>query len=66
MRKSQRLNNGNFITVVRKVVQPDSITTLTGLHLPYGTILGVPGYGMHLDETSTPIRTTIIHFDSAR
>jgi cytochrome P450 len=54
MRESQRLNNGNFITVVRKVVQPDGITTPTGLHLPYGTILGVPGYGMHHDEDIYP------------
>ncbi|KAK1975429.1 cytochrome P450, partial [Colletotrichum cereale] len=54
MRESQRLNNGNFITFVRKVVQPDGITTPTGLHLPYGTILGVPGYGMHQDEDIYP------------
>ncbi|KAF4995788.1 hypothetical protein FGRMN_4911 [Fusarium graminum] len=54
MRESQRLNNGNFITVVRKVVRPDGITTPTGLHLPYGTILGVPGYGMHHDEDIYP------------
>ncbi|KAI6773142.1 hypothetical protein HG530_004100 [Fusarium avenaceum] len=54
MRESQRLNNGNFITVVRKVVQPDGITTPTGLYLPYGTILGVPGYGMHHDEDIYP------------
>ncbi|KAJ4010956.1 hypothetical protein NW766_007588 [Fusarium irregulare] len=54
MRESQRLNNGNFITVVRKVVQADGITTPSGLHLPYGTILGVPGYGMHHDEDIYP------------
>ncbi|KAK6216903.1 hypothetical protein QIS74_07017 [Colletotrichum tabaci] len=54
MRESQRLNNGNFITVVRKVVQPDGITTPTGFHLPYGTILGVPGYGVHHDEDIYP------------
>lgn len=54
MRESQRLHNGNFITVVRKVVQPDGITTPTGLHLPYGTILGVAGYFMHHDEDIYP------------
>ncbi|RBR26120.1 uncharacterized protein FIESC28_01148 [Fusarium coffeatum] len=54
MRESQRLNNGNFITVVRKVVQLDGITTPTGLHLPYGTIQDVPGYGMHHDEEICP------------
>ncbi|GJC97859.1 cytochrome P450 [Colletotrichum higginsianum] len=54
MLESQRLNNGNFITVVRKVVQPDGITTPTGFHLRYGTILGVPGYGVHHDGDIYP------------
>jgi cytochrome P450 len=50
MRESQRLNNGNFITVVRKVVHPDGVTTPSGFKLPYGTIVGVPGYAMHHDD----------------
>ncbi|WYZ46838.1 hypothetical protein EsH8_IX_001063 [Colletotrichum jinshuiense] len=54
MRESQRLNNGNFITVIRKVVHADGITTPTGLHLPYGTIVGVPGYAVHHDENIYP------------
>lgn len=54
MRESQRLNNGNFFAVVRKVIDPKGITTPSGVHLPYGTIAGAPGYTIHHDETIYP------------
>ncbi|KAK0611433.1 putative cytochrome P450 [Immersiella caudata] len=50
IRESQRLNNGNFYTVIRKIIAKDGLTTPSGIHLPYGTIVGGPGYAIHHDS----------------
>lgn len=65
MRESQRPNNGNFITAVRKVVNqmvsplPPGCISLMALFWAFLVTVCI------MTSTSTPIRATIIHIDSA-
>lgn len=50
LRESNRVNSFTTIALLRYVVSPSGFTTPQGVHCPQGSLVGVPGYGIHHDQ----------------
>ncbi|KAI0108564.1 cytochrome P450 [Nemania sp. FL0031] len=54
MRESARLNSMIVTATNRMVVNPQGVTTPSGVHLPYGTMVGGPSYAVMHDPALYP------------
>jgi cytochrome P450 len=52
LRESLRVRSFLSVGMVRKVMAKDGTTTSEGVHLPYGSYVAVPAYGIHNDENN--------------
>ncbi|RAL07410.1 cytochrome P450 [Aspergillus homomorphus CBS 101889] len=54
IKESLRLNGINAVSPTRKVVATSGVDLGNGLHLPFGTKVGVPQYALHRDSDIYP------------
>ena len=54
LRDSMRLRSSASLALIRRVAAKDGLNTPDGLHLPYGTEIAIPSYGIHNDESHYP------------
>jgi cytochrome P450 len=52
LRESLRLRSFASVGMVRRVVAEAGVDTPEGIHLPYGALVGLPSYGIHIDANN--------------